>query len=135
MHRNTKATQLIERLQWLCVPENWKSQAPGFNNESLFIELTDAIATTCTNWDNTGSYSDYIELSGSAIDKNAINAPTIDLNTCVATLICVHREQHWNGGWSDVITPRVENGMLLALADRLHILILQDKGVVNDPKS
>jgi hypothetical protein len=46
-------------------------------------------------------------------------------NPNTATFICVHRQQHWDGGWSYVITPGIENGMLLALANRLQELVTE----------
>ena len=103
----------------LCDPENMDNEY--FARESEYIELTEAIAMNMANWDGPGQYGDYIELSGAAIDSNCENADSLDLNACVATLICVHREQHFNG-YSDVIGPRIKTGKLLRVAKRISEL-------------
>ena len=112
--------QLIERLIWLGTPSNWKKARQ--RSESLFIGLSNSLALSMTKWEGLGKYSDFIDLSGRAIDNNISQADSLDLNTCIATLICIHREQHWNGGWSDVISPRVLDGGIKKLAERLRDL-------------
>jgi hypothetical protein len=87
------------------------------------IELTESIILNIANWDGPGRYGDYIELSAAAIDSNCENADSLDLDACVATLICVHREQHFNG-YCDVIRPRIKTGKLLKVAKRIKELTL-----------
>lgn len=113
--------QLIDRLSELCSPDNWKSHQSAI---SAYIDLTNIIAMYFGHWSNLGNYCDYIERSGDAIEQNIALCDRLNLNACIATLICVHREDYWNGGWSDVITPRVMNGGLLKLASRLRELTL-----------
>lgn len=109
--------QLIDRLSELCSPDNWTKMRRA---EAAFIDLSNSIATNIGKWPHLGSYGDYIERSGEAINRNITMSQRLDLNTCIATLVCIHREQHWNGGWSDVITPRVMNGGIMKLASRLR---------------
>ena len=110
---------LLDKLIHLCEPEHWNSQT--VNLEAKYIKLTDLIAQNYTDWRGPGQYSKYIELSGRAIDYNLDNTEKLDLNTCVATLICIHREQH--SAYSDVIGPRLKSGKLLKLAKRLKSLV------------
>ena len=109
--------QLITRLINLCRLENWKQI--GGDAERTYIKLINDIAINVGKWQDLGSYRDYIERSDKAIDDNIESSESLDLNTCIATLICVYREQNWNGGWSDIITPRVISGGLLRLSNRL----------------
>lgn len=121
MCEQTKATNvnLIDELLFLCEPERLNSKIS--NLEAKYIKLTDLIAQNYTDWSGPGEYSKYIELSGRAIDYNLDNIETLDLNSCVATLICIHREQHFVS--SDVIGPRLKSGKLLNLAKRLKSLV------------
>jgi len=112
--------QLVNRLVWLCTASNWDKPAHG--GERPFIGLTSSIALNLTRWEGFGKYGDFIERSGRAIDQNIRNGETLDLNTCVATLICIHREQYWNGGRSDVITPRIMDGGITKMAERIREL-------------
>lgn len=54
-----------------------------------------------------------------AIDNSAEIADELDLNTTIATLICILREQYWDGGWTDTIGPRISNRQMIKLAKRL----------------
>lgn len=112
--------QSVSRLVWLSTASNWDKPAHG--GTKSFIDLTNSIALNIARWENLGKYGDYIERSGRAIDQNIRNVETLDLNTCVATLICIQREQYWNGGWSDAITPRIMDGRILGLAERIREL-------------
>lgn len=117
MCKDTKATNvnLIDELLFLCEPDCLKSKIAHW--EAKYIKLTDLIAQNFTDWRGAGQYSKYIELSGRAIDYNLDHIETLDVNSCVATLICIHREQHFVS--SDVIGPRLKSGKLLKLAKRL----------------
>lgn len=117
MCKDTKATNvnLIDELLFLCEPERLNRKIS--NLEAKYIKLTDLIAQNYTDWRGPGQYSEYIELSDRAIDYNLDHIETLDLNSCVATLICIHREQHFVS--SDVIGPRLKSGKLLKLAKRL----------------
>lgn len=106
---------LLDELINLCEPEHWNSKT--VNLEAQYIKLTDLIAQNYTDWHGPGEYSKYIELSGSAIDYNLDHIEKLDLNRCVATFICIQREQHF--AYSDVIGPRLKSGKLLKLAKRL----------------
>lgn len=106
---------LLDELLFICEPEHWNSKT--VNLEAQYIKLTDLISQNYTGWRGPGEYSSYIELSGRAIDYNLDHIETLDLNCCVATLICIHREQHFVS--SDVIGPRLKSGKLLELAKRL----------------
>lgn len=110
---------LLDELLLICEPEHWNSQT--VNLEAKYIKLTDLIAQNYTDWRGPGEYGSYIELSGSAIDYNLDHIETLDLNRCVATLICIQREQHF--AYSDVIGPRLKSGKLLKLAKRLKSLV------------
>lgn len=121
MCKDTKATNvdLIDELLFLCEPERLNRKIS--NLEAKYIKLTDLIAQNYTDWSGPGQYSEHIELSGRAIDYNLDHIETLDLNSCVATLICIHREQHFVS--SDVIGPRLKSGKLLNLAKRLKSLV------------
>ena len=121
MCKDTKATNvnLIDELLFLCEPEQLNRKIS--NLEAQYIKLTDLIAQNYTDWRGPGQYSEHIELSGRAIDYNLDHIETLDLNSCVATLICIHREQHFVS--SDVIGPRLKSGKLLNLAKRLKSLV------------
>ena len=123
VYDQTLRQQLVERLSELCLPENWKKVRLA---EAAYIDLTNAIATHIGKWSQQGGYGDYIERSGEAIDYNISISERLNLNTCIATLVCIHREQYWNGGWSDVITPRVMSGGIKRLAGRLQELASND---------
>ena len=110
---------LLDELIHLCEPEHLNSKT--VNLEAEYIKLTDLIAQNYTDWRGPGQYSEYIELSGRAIDYNLDNIERLDLNGCMATLICIHREQHFVS--SDVIGPRLKSGKLLKLAKRLKNLV------------
>ena len=111
--------ELIDKLILLCKPEHLNSQT--VNLEAEYIKLTDLIAQNYTDWRGPGEYSKYIELSGRAIDYNLDNTERLDLNSCVATLICIHREQHFVS--SDVIGPRLKSGKLFKLVKRLKKIV------------
>lgn len=110
---------LIEELLFLCEPERLNRKIS--NLEAKYIKLTDLIAQNYTDWRGPGQYSEYIELSRRAIDHNLDNVEKLDLNSCVATLICIHREQHFVS--DDVIGARLRSGKLLKLAKRLKSLV------------
>ena len=112
---------LLDELIHLCEPDCLNSKISNW--EAKYIKLTDLIAQNYTDWRGPGEYSKYIELSGSAIDYNLDHIETLDLNRCVATLICIQREQHF--AYSDVIGPRLKSGKLLKLAKRLKVLANQ----------
>lgn len=121
MCKDTKATnvKLIDELLFLCEPERLNRKTS--NLEAKYIMLTDLIAKNYTDWRGPGEYSKYIELSGRSIDYNLDHIETLDVNSCVATFICIHREQHFVS--SDVIGPRLKSGKLLKLAKRLKSLV------------
>jgi O-acetyl-ADP-ribose deacetylase (regulator of RNase III) len=108
--------QLIEKLIWLCQPENWKSI---FTHESAFAGLAGSIALNVCKWNSLGRYGDYIK-SVDVITESANHAERLDRDTCVAALIYVYRAQC--RAESEIITPRIENGMLLKLANRIKEL-------------
>jgi hypothetical protein len=110
-----KSIKLIDELIFLCEPDCLNSKISNW--EAKYIKLTDLIAQNYTDWRGPGEYSKYIELSGRAIDYNLNHTETLDLNRCVATLVCIQREQHF--AYSDVIGPRLKSGKLLKLAKRL----------------
>ena len=112
---------LLDELLLICEPDCLNSKISNW--EAKYIKLTDLIAQNYTDWRGPGEYSKYIELSGSAIDYNLDHIETLDLNRCVATLICIQREQHF--AYSDVIGPRLKSGKLLKLAKRLKVLANQ----------
>ena len=111
--------ELIDELILLCGSECLNSKMANW--EAEYIKLTDMIAQNYTDWRGPGEYSKYIELSGRAIDYNLDNTEKLDLNSCVATLICVHREQHFLS--SDVIGPRLKSEKLLKLAKQLKNML------------
>ena len=119
--KKDKSIKLIEELLLLC--ETVCLHGKILDLEAEYIKLTDLIAQNYTDWRGPGEYSKYIELSGSAIDYNLDHIETLDLNRCVATLICIQREQHF--AYSDVIGPRLKSGKLLKLAKRLKGLANQ----------
>lgn len=112
---------LLDELIHLCEPDCLNSKISNW--EAKYIKLTDLIAQNYTDWRGPGEYSEHIELSGRAIDYNLDHIETLDLNRCVATLICIQREQHF--AYSDVIGPRLKSGKLLKLAKRLKVLANQ----------
>lgn len=112
---------LLDELLHLCEPDCLNSKISNW--EAKYIKLTDLIAQNYTYWRGPGEYSKYIELSGRAIDYNLDHIETLDMNRCVATLICIQREQHF--AYSDVIGPRLKSGKLLKLAKRLKVLANQ----------
>lgn len=110
---------LMNRLIFICTPCGERGTG-NYNNESELISIINMIALNFCY--SLGDYGQYIELSGKAIDNNAAITERLDLNTTVATLICIHREQHWNG-LSDTIGPRVVSGQMLKLANRIKELL------------
>ena len=110
---------LIDKLILLCEPESLNSKIK--NLEAEYIKITDLVLQNHTDWHNAGEYSQYIELSDKAIDYNLEHTEELDLNSCVATLICIHREQHFAS--ADVIRPRLQSGKLLKLAKQLKSLV------------
>ena len=110
---------LLDELLLICEPDCLNSKISNW--EAKYIKLTGLIAQHCTKWHGPGEYGSYIELSGRAIDYNLDHIETLDLNRCVATLICIQREQHFV--YSDVIGPRLKSGKLLKLAKRLKNLV------------
>lgn len=114
-----KKWKMVNDLIFMCKKENLNKK--GGYHESRYIELINKIAECMCN--REFHYGNYIELSGDAIDSNCNNASTLDLNTCIATLICVHRQQHFND-YSDLIIPRLESGVLLRIAERIKELVL-----------
>ncbi len=111
--------ELVDKLILLCEPECLTSKMKNW--EAEYIKLTDLVAQNHTDWHSFGEYGKYIELSGKAIDYNLENVEKLDLNSCVATLICIHREQHFVS--ADVIRPRLQSGKLYKLANRLKSLL------------
>lgn len=105
---------LIKRLIFICTPEN----RDKCNNETELISIINSIAYVY-GWKSLGNYGKYIEMSGRAIDNNAEMVDLLDLNTTIATLICILREQYWDGGWSDTIGPRISNRQMIKLVYRL----------------
>lgn len=119
MKNEYKRWKMINDLVLLCTPENLHKKS-GYR-EDRYINITTKIADTlCSGEFN---YGNYVELSADAIDRNCNNAGSLDLNTCIATLICIHRQQHF-AGCSDVIGPRLESGMLLKIAERIKELVV-----------
>ena len=116
-----KSIKLIDELLLHCEPDIMHDKMADW--EAEYIKLTALIAQHCTKWRGPGEYSKYIELSGRAIDYNLNHTETLDLNRCVATLVCIQREQHF--AYSDVIGPRLKSGKLLKLAKRLKVLANQ----------
>ena len=110
---------LLDELLLICEPDCLNGKISNW--EAKYIKLTDLIAQNYTYLHGPGEYSKYIELSGRAIDYNLDHIETLDLNRCVATLICIQREQHF--AYSDVIGPRLKSGKLLKLAKRLKNLV------------
>ena len=111
--------ELVDKLILLCETEFIRNKK--INLEKEYIKLTDLIVQNYTDWHSAGEYSQYIELSGKAIDYNLEHTEELDVNSCVATLICIHREQHFVS--ADVIGPRIKSGKLLKLANRLKRLV------------
>lgn len=111
--------ELIDKLILFCEPECISNKTSNLEKE--YIKLTDLIAQNYTDWHSLGEYGSYIELSSRAIDYNLEHVEKLDLNSCVATLICIHREQHFVS--ADVIGPRLQSGKLLKLAKRLKNLV------------
>ena len=111
--------KLVDKLILLCEQECISNKTSKL--EADYIRLTELIAQNYTDWHSLAEYGSYIELSSSAIDHNLENVEKLDLNSCVATLICIHREQHFVSG--DVIRQRVQSGKLLKLAKRLKSLV------------
>ena len=110
--------KLIDKLILLCEPEGTRNKIS--NLEAEYIKITDLVAQNYTDWHSLGEYFSYIELSSRAIDYN-LEHVELDLNSCVATLICIHREQNFVS--ADVIGPRLQSGKLLKLAKRLKSLV------------
>ena len=110
--------KLVDKLILLCEQECISNKTSKL--EADYIRLTDLVVQNHTDWHGAGEYSRYIELSGQAIDYNLEHTEELDLNSCVATLICIHREQHFAS--ADVIRPRLQSGKLLKLAKRLKSL-------------
>ena len=79
---------LLDELLLICEPDCLNSKISNW--EAKYIKLTDLIAQHCTKWHGPGKYSKHIKLSGQAIDYNLDNIEKLDLNSCVATLICIH---------------------------------------------
>lgn len=75
---------------------------------SIHLDPVGKVGTT-TNWNCLPA----------AITADCCWLRNMNVNICVATLICIHREQYWNGGRSDVITPRIMDGGILCLAERI----------------
>ena len=111
--------KLIDKLIFLCEPKCISNKTSKL--EADYIRLTELIAQNYTYWHSLGEYGSYIELSSRAIDYNLENVEKLDLNSCVATLICIQREQHFVS--ADVIGQRVKSGKLLKLAKRLKNLV------------
>ena len=111
--------QLVDKLIFLCEPECISNNTSKL--EADYIRLTELIAQNYTDWHSLAEYGSYIELSSRAIDHNLENVEKLDLNSCVATLICIHREQHFAS--ADVIRPRLQSGKLLKLAKQLKSLV------------
>lgn len=111
--------ELVDKLILLCEPEGLNSKIKNW--EAEYIKITDLVVQNHTDWHGAGEYTQYIELSGKAIDYNLEHTDELDVNSCVATLICIHREQHFVS--ADVIRPRLQSGKLLNLAKRLKSLI------------
>lgn len=109
--------ELINRLIYICAPEN----RDKYKNETELINIIYSIAFAY-GWEFLGDYNKYIEMSGRAIDNNAEMSVELDLNTTIATLICILREQYWDGGWTDTIGPRISNGQMIKLVNRLKEL-------------
>lgn len=104
----------IKRLIFISSPEN----RDKYEDESELIGIIYSLAFAY-EWESLGDYNKYIEMSGRAIDNNAEMSVELDLNTTIATLICILREQYWDGGWTDTIGPRISNGQMIKLAKRL----------------
>lgn len=119
--KGDQSIKLVDSLILLCEPDCLNSKISNW--EAKYIKLTDLIAQNYTDWRGPGEYSKHIKLSGQAIDYNLDNIEKLDLNSCVATLICIQREQHF--AYSDVIGPRLKSGKLLKLAKRLKVLANQ----------
>ena len=119
--KGDQSIKLVDSLILLCEPDCLNGKMADW--EAKYIKLTDLISQNYTYWHGPGEYSKYIELSGRAIDYNLDHIETLDLNRCVATLICIQREQHF--AYSDVIGPRLKSGKLLKLAKRLKVLANQ----------
>ena len=111
--------KLVDKLILLCEQECISNKTSKL--EADYIRLTELIAQNYTDWHSLGEYGSYIELSGQAIDYNLEHTEELDLNSCVATLICIHREQHFAS--ADVIRPRLQSGKLLKLAKQLKSLV------------
>ncbi|MHC1717215.1 MAG: hypothetical protein AB9883_00950 [Acidaminococcaceae bacterium] len=117
--RENADQSLVDKLILLCEPECISNKT--IKLEADYIKLTDLIAQNYTDWHSLGEYGRYIELSTKAIDYNLAHIEKLDLNSCVATLICIHREQHFVS--ADVIGARLQSGKLLKLAKRLKNLV------------
>jgi len=119
--KGDQSIKLVDSLILLCEPDCLNGKMADW--EAQYIKLTDLISQNYTYLRGPGEYSKYIELSGRAIDYNLDHIETLDMNRCVATLICIQREQHF--AYSDVIGPRLKSGKLLKLAKRLKVLANQ----------
>ena len=111
--------ELVDKLILLCEPGCISNKTSKLETE--YMKLTELIAQNYTDWHSLAEYGSHIELSSRAIDHNLENVEKLDLNSCVATLICIHREQHFVS--ADVIRQRVQSGKLLKLAKRLKSLV------------
>ncbi len=112
--------KLIDKLVRIANPRMWHEHKD--NNLSTYIQLTNDIATDIIGWDSPGKCYQYIETSGRAIDDNIRHLESIDLDTVMATLICIHREQYWSD-YHDTITPRIDSGQVQKLTLRLVKLL------------
>ena len=106
--------QLLERLVGMCDPEH----VNVCKDEIEYTELTNTIANEIVGWGNTAKYSDYVEFSADTFDYYLQRAETLDLNTCMATLICIQMEQSL--AYTNVIEKRIKSGALLKVAKRLR---------------
>lgn len=119
VERKNANQSLVDKLILFCEPEFISNITSKL--EADYIRLTELIAQNYTDWHSLAEYGNYIELSSRAIDYNLENVEKLDLNSCVATLICIHREQHFVS--ADTIGPRLQSGKLLKLANRLKSLV------------
>lgn len=108
----------INRLIFISSPEN----RDKYEDESELIGIIYSLAFAY-EWESLGDYTKYIEMTERAIENNSELPVELDLNTTIATLIYILRDQYWNGGCDDTIGPRISNGQMIKLAKRLKEIV------------
>lgn len=114
---------VLKMLKKLSVPEYWNECTDGLKS---YIDLTEKLAEDVCHWRSLGDYGRYIAQSPEAIDNNLRDPSYLNMDQSVATLICVHRHQYWNGGYTDVVKPRIEDGSILKRVEHIEELMKRE---------